>query len=384
MAASIERMSDRETENATSTDWVALARELGPRFAEQAEAHDADDSFVAANFEVLREHGCQSIQIPVELGGAGASYSEVCAFLRELAHFCPSTALAHSMHQHLVSALVWRFRQDGATEKTLRRVAAEQLVLVSTGASDWIDSSGEAVAVEGGYRISGRKIFGSGSPAGHVLVTSARLQTDDGTEALHFPIPFSAEGVEIADTWRAHGMRGTGSHDVVLKDVFVPEEAVTLRREAGVWHPQFDVIACVALPIVMSVYRGLAETAAEEAIRLAAKRAGDRNVQLLVGEMTNALETTRMAVDGMIALANDGDFKPEAERTNGVVVRKTIAARAAIETVEKAVEAVGGAAFYRKCRLEQWLRDVRAAHFHPMQEKRQHEFTGRYLLGVGD
>jgi alkylation response protein AidB-like acyl-CoA dehydrogenase len=366
-------------------DWVALAREIGPALAERAAANDAEDRFVAQGMVALQERRFMSAQVPQELGGGGASYSHVCAFLRELALFCPSTALAHSMHQHLISANVWKFRKDGSAEKILRHVAEHESVLVSTGASDWIDSSGEAVAVEGGYRVSGRKIFGSGSPAGTFLMTSARYEDpEEGTQALHFPVPFDAEGVTIADNWQAHGMRGTGSHDVVLKDVFVPEAAIGARRKAGVWHPSFDVIVTVALPIVMSVYRGLAEAAAEEAVRRAAKRAGDRNVQLLLGEMHNALETTRMAVDGMIALANEGAFAPEADRTNAVAVRKTIAAQAAIATVEKAVEAVGGAAFYRSCPLERALRDVRAAHFHPMQEKRQHEFTGRFLLGVAD
>ena len=364
-------------------DWGGLARDLGPGFSELAAKHDAEDRFVQENIGALREHGFTSAQIPRELGGGGASYAHVCEFLRILARFCPSTALVHSMHQHLVATAVWRYRQDGAGEQILRLVAEHESVLVSTGASDWIDSSGEAVRVEGGYRVSGRKIFASGSPAGTFLMTSARYEDpEEGVLALHFPVPFDAEGVEVADTWRAHGMRGTGSHDILLREVFVPDGAIGARRPAGVWHPSLDVAACAVLPIVMSVYRGVAEAAAEEGIRLASRRSGDRNVQLLLGEMANELETVRMAVDGMVALVNDGDFAPAGERTNAVVVRKSIAARAAVRTVEKAVEAVGGAAYLRSCPLERWLRDVRAAHFHPIQEKRQHEFTGRFLLGL--
>lgn len=364
-------------------DWSELARDLGPSFADRAAEHDAEDRFVEENIGTLRKHGFTSAQIPRELDGGGASYTQVCEFLRVLAHFCPSTALVHSMHQHLVATTVWRYRRDRSGEAILRHVADHESVLVSTGASDWIDSSGEAVRVEGGYRVSGRKSFASGSPAGSFLMTSARYaHPAEGTLALHFPVPFDAEGIEVADTWRAHGMRGTGSHDVVLRGVFVPDQAIGARRPAGAWHPSLDVAACAVLPMVMSVYRGVAEAAAGEAVRLASPRSGDRNVQLSLGEMANALETVHMAVDTMMALVNDGDFAPGSQRTNAVVMRKTIAARAAIVTVEKAVEAVGGAAYLRSCPLERWLRDVRAAYFHPMQEKRQYEFTGRFLLGL--
>ena len=92
--------------------------------------------------------------------------------LRELAHHCGSTALALSIHTHVLAATVWRWRQQQPLEPLLRRVAEEQIVLVSTGASDWLDSSGRADRVKGGYRVTGRKIFGSGAPAGTLLITS--------------------------------------------------------------------------------------------------------------------------------------------------------------------------------------------------------------------
>jgi len=241
-------------------DWVALARELGPIFAARAAQHDQDDSFVADNYAELKAHRFFSAGVPADLGGGGASYGELCAMLRELARHCGSTALALSMHTHLIATTVWRRRQGQPVEPLLKRVAAEQLVLVSTGASDWLDSSGSAERVEGGFRVSGRKIFGSGSPMGDLLITSAPyVDPTDGPTVLHFPVPFRAEGVTVLDNWRAMGMRATGSGDVVLEGVFVPEGAVSLRRPRGVWHPFFSVIVAVALPVAMSVYVGVAE-----------------------------------------------------------------------------------------------------------------------------
>src|SRR5262245_62014981 len=173
------------------TDWIALARELGPRFAERAVAHDANDTFVATNYAELRAHRVFSAGVPAELGGGGASHTELCAMLRAFAHYCSSTALALSMHTHLVATAAWRWRHEGApVEPLLRRVAAEEPVLVSTGGSDFLAGSGTARKVDGGYLVTARKIFGSGAPSGSLLMTMAIYDDPNhGPTVLHFPVP---------------------------------------------------------------------------------------------------------------------------------------------------------------------------------------------------
>jgi alkylation response protein AidB-like acyl-CoA dehydrogenase len=238
---------------------VTLAGEIGPGFAARAADVDETDTFVAKNYAELTARRFFSAGVPAELGGGGASHRELCAMLRELAHHCGSTALALSMHTHLLAATVWRWRQQQPVEPLLRRIAEEQIVLVSTGASDWLDSSGRADRVKGGYRVTGRKIFGSGSPAGTLLITSAEYDDPaDGPTVLHFPVPLAAEGSTVLNNWRTLGMRATGSHDVLLENVFVPEGAVSLRRPQGQWHTFFNVVVTVALPLVLSVYVGVA------------------------------------------------------------------------------------------------------------------------------
>lgn len=87
----------------------ALAQ-LGPQFAAVTDKHDEEDSFVADNYDALKEHRVFSALVPVELGGGGQSYTKMAKFIRGLAAHCSSTALAVSMHQHLVAAAVWNFR----------------------------------------------------------------------------------------------------------------------------------------------------------------------------------------------------------------------------------------------------------------------------------
>ena len=357
---------------------------LGPRFAERAARYDDTDRFVNDNYHDLKAIRYFSAGIPVELGGSGASYTDICAATRKIARFCGSTALATAMHQHSVQQLLFRWRRGGsdALAEKLRHVAQGQLVMVTSGASDWLEPSGNAVKVEGGYRVSGRKIFASGSPAGAVLSPRAPYTDDNGAcTIIHFTLPLDEPSVTIAPTWEAQGMRGTGSNDVLFKNYFVADDAIALTRPYGAWDQALEIPIGCALPIVMSAYLGLAESAYEIAMHHAHGE-DDLPVIAALGEMTNALEAAALAVDGMIALADEGHFEPSIGFASKMVTRKTLATRAVIETVEKAVDVVGGAAYFRRHPLERLQRDVRAARFHPMQEKRQLVFTGRHAAGL--
>jgi alkylation response protein AidB-like acyl-CoA dehydrogenase len=366
-----------------SLDLQALVEVIGPRFAEGAAERDAGDVFVADNYDALKQHKVFSALVPAELGGGGAGYGAMCACLRRLAHFCPSTALALSMHQHLVAAAVYNHRNGRPGRALLERVAAGEVVLVSTGAGDWMESNGRVERAEGGFRVSARKPFCSGAPKGGVLVTSAPFEDPaEGWQVLHFPVPFAAPGLSLADDWHTLGMRATGSQTIVLDGVFVPEEAIALRRPRGRFHPAWNVILTVAMPLIMSVYAGLAEAAAGIGRDQARRRQGDPVLPYLLGELGNHLTTAQLAVDDMVRLARDLDFTMDLELTSAILTRKTIAAEHVLATVEKALEVAGGAGFYRGPGLERLLRDAHGAQFHPLPAKRQHCFAGRVVLGL--
>jgi alkylation response protein AidB-like acyl-CoA dehydrogenase len=367
-----------------SLDLQALVDLIGPHFAEGATERDAGDVFVADNYEVLKRHKVFSALVPTELGGGGAGHGAMCGFLRRLAHFCPSTALALSMHQHLVAAAVYNHRHGQPGRAMLERIAAGEIVLVSTGASDWMESNGAVTHTEGGFRVSARKPFCSGAPAGGVLVTSAPFEDPtEGRQVLHFAVPFSAPGLSLADDWHTLGMRATGSHTIVLDRVFVSEEAVVLRRPRGRFHPAWNVILAVALPLIMSAYAGVAEAAVAIGHEQAKKwRGSDPTLPYMLGELGNHLTMAQLAVDDMVRLAQDLDYAVSLELSCAMLTRKTIAAEHVLAAVEKALEVVGGAGFYRGLGLERLLRDAHAAQFHPLSAKRQHRFAGRVALGL--
>jgi alkylation response protein AidB-like acyl-CoA dehydrogenase len=359
-----------------------IANDLGRTFAKRADAANDDDRYVSDNMADLKAVGLMEAGVPRELGGGGADVDELAAMLRTLAYHCGSTGLAFSMHTHQVAIPAWRWTHQklAAVEPLLKRIAAERLQLLSSGGSDWIGGSGKAEKVEGGYRITGRKIFTSGAPTGDLLMTGAILDTPEGPMVLHFGVPMSSPQVKVLDTWHTMGMRGTGSHDVLIDGHVVPEAAVPLKRKASEWHPLFHIIATIAFPLVYSVYLGVAERARDIAVEHAKRKGPGRHTVELAGRMETELAGARMAVESMLAAVRLN--APSAATVNQVMIGRHLAERHAIAAVERAMEVAGGVGFYRSAGLERCFRDIQAARFHPLQSGPQAEYAGSLALGL--
>ena len=360
-----------------------IARDLGPVFAQRASATADEDQFVADNFALLKSSGLMEAGVPAELGGGGADVDELAAMLRILGYHCGSTALAFSMHTHQVAIPAWRWRHQKATavEPLLKRIATERIQLVSSGGSDWIAGSGKAEKVDGGYRITARKIFSSGCPSGGLLMTTAVLESENEPPmVLHFGVPMNSPQVKILDTWRTLGMRGTGSNDVMIDGHFVPEAAVGARRKAGEWHILFQIIATIAFPLIYSVYLGVAESARDIAIALAKRKPPNHHTIELAGRMDTELTAARLAQESMLATVRLN--APSADTINQVMIGRQLVARHAIAAVDLAMELAGGAGFYRSAGLERKFRDIQAARYHPLQSGPQAQYAGAMALGL--
>ena len=376
-------VTQTEFSSATPLEILAIAKELGPKFAERARSAGDDDVFVSENYKDLRASGLVEAGVPSDFGGRGADVDQLCAMIRELAHHCGSTALAFAMHTHQVAIPAWRWthQQAAPVVPLLKRVAAERIILLSSGGSDWIEGSGKAERVEGGYKITARKVFTSGSPSGDLLMTGAVLEGEpEGPLVLHFGVPMKSQHVSVPLTWKALGMRGTGSNDVMIDGHFVPEEGVALRRKQGEWHMLFHIISMVAFPIIYAAYLGVAESARDIALGMAKRRAADPHVVTLVGQMETELRAAQYAHAAMIATVERG--APSPETTNEIMIGRSLVARHAIAAVELAMEAAGGAAFFRDNGLERRFRDIQGARYHPMRSGAQQEFAGRLALGM--
>jgi len=370
-------------ETNTDQELVARAAAVGQEIAGHAARHDAEGSFVEEGLQSLRDSGLLALAVPSELGGSGATIRQVAMVQRELAHHCGSTALASSMHQHVTTFTAWRFRRDmPGAEATLRRVADEGIVLVSTGGADWTSPRGEATKVDGGYRVSGRKVFASQSSHGTVMSTMfAYDDPEQGRRVLNMAVPIAAEGVTVLDNWNTLGMRGTASNDIVIEDVFVPDERVMANRPYGVIDPPLQVIGSIAMPIISAVYLGVAEAAFAAAVEAAAPKADDAIVQRQVGLMASRLQVASWALQGVLEQVGD-DPSPSVDNLDAAMIAKREIALAGVEVCDIAMEVAGGAAFFKGSTIERCYRDIRAAKFHPFTPEATLVHGGRLALGL--
>ena len=268
------------------------------------------------------------------------------------------------------------------SEATLRRVADDGVVLVSTGGGDFTHPSGEAVAVDGGYRVSGRKRFASQSSRGVVMSTMFTFDDPDrGRRVLNMAVPLAGDGVVVGTNWDTLGMRGTASDDVTITDVFVPHERVLADRPYGVVDPALQVIASIAFSIVAGAYLGVAEAAYAEALQVATRRGDDPIVQRTVGLMRDRLRVASWALDGALTAVGD-DPVPSYASFLAVMAAKSEVVRAGVEVCDLAMQVAGGSAYFKGSTIERCYRDIRAAAFHPLTPEATLVASGREALGL--
>jgi acyl-CoA dehydrogenase len=354
---------------------------LLPKFAAAAAEHDASETFVAANYELLKGARLMSAGVPSELGGDGYETPELCRMLTEMARACPSTALAFAMHTHTVAVLSWRWRnQKAPVEAVLKRVADEQIVLITSGGSDWLDSSGTARKVDGGFAIEAVKGFASGAPAGALLNTTAIYSDpENGPTVIHFMVPLNAKEVRVEPNWKAMGMRATASHQIRIDGFFVPDEKVALRRPKGKWHPLYHIISMLAYALINAVYLGVAEALRDAAMAIAKRRPPTAQLVDLAGEVDTDLAAARCAFADLVACSTG---QPGPETTNRAHMARANFAGAAIRMAGNAMELTAASGYLRTNPVERLFRDLQAVRFHPLMTRPQRDFAGRMALGL--
>jgi alkylation response protein AidB-like acyl-CoA dehydrogenase len=359
---------------------LTAAAHVADAAAPHADRHDLEGSFVTEGVEAARNSGYLAAPVPEELGGCGASTAEMVEAQQIIARACGSTALACSMHLHVILAAAWRWRRgDHVVEPTLRRVVDDRVVVVSTGGKDWTHPDTVAIPVDGGWRVTGRKTFASNSPAGDAVATFAVVGAPaDGAEVLAFGCPMNAEGVEVEETWDAVGMRGTGSHDVVFDDVFIGEHQIVGRRTWGELDRPLLLASVHAWPVVYSTYLGVAEGLVDA--MLGSGRAGARHARS-VGLLDGHLRAARWALSGALRDLGD-DPEPTMEHFVAVQQMKRIVTNACQETARLVPEVVGGGAYARRGAVDRMVRDLGAAIYHPYPPEEALVLAGRASLGL--
>jgi alkylation response protein AidB-like acyl-CoA dehydrogenase len=374
---------------------VELAGGLADRFAERAAEHDRDATFPRENYEDMREAGYLGLTVPEELGGRGASLYELILAQERLAMGDGSTALAVNMHVSPIGQLasLWRSSGDERLADVLRRAGDGRLVYASMSAEPGdpilMTSSTVAERVDGGYRVTGKKIFGTESAVCTEFSTRARYDDPErGPQVLFFRVSRDVEGMRMKETWDTLGMRATRSDDFELENVFVPDEAVFHSYPAG--HFDATMLKTVwgwAMPTFGAVYLGIGAGAmafAREQAR-ARGRHEDPQVQQLFAEMEVLLETARAVLYRHAQEMDSSALYTQVPVQDGMaraVLTKYVTTNNAVAIVDRALHVVGGAGYYRRFPLERMYRDVRAGPIMPYSNLEAHDLFGRTSLGI--
>jgi alkylation response protein AidB-like acyl-CoA dehydrogenase len=166
-----------------------LTQEMLQRFDERAPMYDRENRFFAEDFAELRSSEYLTAPLPRELGGAGLNLTEVNALQRRLAYHAPATALGVNMHLYWVGLAADLRRIGDPTGEWILARAAEGAILAAGHGEAGNDvplmlSSAQAVRVDGGWEVTGHKIFGSLSPVWDYLgIHAAASSSCSGTPA---------------------------------------------------------------------------------------------------------------------------------------------------------------------------------------------------------
>jgi alkylation response protein AidB-like acyl-CoA dehydrogenase len=374
---------------------VDLAGRLADEFAERAAEHDRDGTFPFENYERMREEGYLGLTVPEELGGMGCGLYELILAQERLAAGDASTALAVNMHVSPIGQLasLWRASGDNALADVLRRAADGRLVYASMSAEPGdpilMSSTTTAIPVEGGYRVTGKKIFGTESAVCTEFSTRALVDDPDrGPTVIFFRLPRDVGGMTVKETWDVMGMRATLSNDFELENVFVADEDVFHRYPAN--HFDGTMLKTVwgwAMPTFGATYLGIGAGALGFAreVALKMKKGDNPQVHHLFAEMEVLLESARAVLyrhaDEMESGALYTDL-PVQEGMAKAVLTKYVATNNACAIVDRALHVVGGAGYFKRLPLERMYRDVRAGPIMPYTNLEAHDLFGRTALGL--
>lgn len=340
---------------------------------------DAEGSFPYDNIAELKKIGFTSLTVPKEFGGEEIPLYEMVLYLEKLGQADGSTALGLGWHLGIMMDLAERRPWQEDVYKQVCDHAIKEGALLNRAATEPKTGSPtrggkpETTAVrqpDGSWKITGRKTFTTMSPVLDYFLVAA---TDDATgDVNEYLIPRQLDGVEIEETWDSIAMHGTGSHDLVLKDVVIPAQyLVEAKRNERKARPSGWLLH------IPSVYSGIALAARNEALKFATTYSPNSiigtiseipNVRRLIGEIEMKIHQSRQI---LFTAARAWDEEPENrdQMTAQLQVAKYTVTNTAIEVVDLAMRIVGARSLSAKNPLQRYYRDVRAGlHNPPMDD----------------
>ncbi len=361
---------------------TAIAARLGrEKFAPRAARHDTEASFPFENYDDLREAGLLKICVPTAYGGLGADFATYVMVAAEIGRHCGATALSYNMH---VCSCMWSgFIADAldmtpaqrADHEANRREHYARIVEQGWVYSQPFSEGGAAAAgkapwgtlarkVDGGYVVSGKKIFASLAGAADVYGVLCTLDKPGATQrdSMYLAVPARAEGVSVTGDWDPLGMRGTVSRTLLFKDVFVPDSARLMPeglyfQAASRFPHMFATLSPTYMGIAQAAYDfTVAYLRAEVPGMPPVKRRMYPTKQIAVAEMRVKLEQTRAL---FVQNARDARVDPDKDTRMRLYAAHYTIMESAQALAALAIRTCGGQSLLKSLPLERLYRDAR-------------------------
>lgn len=356
-------------------------KELQPfveRFRKRAAAHDLDASFPKENIEELKQIGYTSLTVPKKYGGAEITLYELVRLQQLLAQGDGATALSIGWHMGIIKNLGEQNKWNENIYKEICEEVFHHGKLINAAATEPDTGSPtrggkpQTTAVKDGteWVISGKKTFTTMAPVLDYFIVTASLEDEEGVA--NFLIPRESPGIIIDETWNTVGMRATGSHDLLLKNVRVPNRFLVERLSNKEKTPMgwlLHIPAC---------YLGIAEAAQRESINFAKTYSPNSisgtiselpNVQQRIGENEAKLMQSRHF---LYSVAKKWDSSSQEERSfmkPELAAVKMMVVNSANDVVDQAMRVAGASGLFHDNPLQRYYRDVRfGLHNPPMDD----------------
>ncbi len=381
----------------TATKHV-VSDEILARCQERAPGYDQENKFFQEDFDELAGTGYLKMAIPKELGGLGMNFAEVMAETRRLAYYAAPTALALNMHVYWTGIAADLWRAGDKSLEWLLKDAANGGVFAAGHAESGNDipillSTAKAERVDGGYKFTGHKNFGSLSPVWTYLGFHAMDTSDpEAPKVVHAFMPRSSEGYRIQENWDVLGMRATQSHDTILEGAFVDDGHIARVVPAGAagLDPFILSLFVWALTGFGNVYYGLAQRVLDMTVESVKKRSSiglsrslayHAGVQNGIADMVLEIEAIGPQLDRFAQDWSDGvDYG--AGWVIKVVAAKERAVQGAWKVVDTGLDLSGGFGIFRASGIERLWRDARLGRIHPANGLLTREFIAKLTLGI--
>jgi alkylation response protein AidB-like acyl-CoA dehydrogenase len=370
---------------------LATARDFGPRINAERDAIETSRRLPAALARDLARAGFFRIFLPAAYGGLDLSPTDGIAIFEQLAKADASVAwCVWNGNTHWIAAQL--------SPEAAHAMHNDPNVITANSTRP----SGQAHVVDGGFRLSGRWSLVSGCELASWMVLWSVVHEDGKPRAMPSGGPdirfmlLPASQCEIIDTWTVGGLRGTGSHDVAVRDVFVPMAFASGFSDTHVLpEPRYRI------PAFSRVIRGLgamalgiAATAIETLKEIAGAKTPVRTTQMLrdtpdaqvrVAQAEALVRSARLFLFDSLAqlwttLLTTGQVTMEARAL--VRLATSHAVSSAVQAVDLMYMAGGASSIYVSCPLERAFRDIHAITQHIGVHSRIMHSVGRVMFGL--